>query len=129
MKYLRASVQMSSLNQSHYLCQLSFKESVRLTYIVMVLIKETREGWTLLTAVETELNGDSNSTKERGPSLVGSLDSLCSYNRFLPCLGCFSQPSTKYKIPHRTLFTILVPIAQTGPAAVLGRLSLCLWFQ
>jgi hypothetical protein len=32
--------------------------------------RETREGWPLLT-VETELNGDSKSTKERGPSLVG----------------------------------------------------------
>jgi hypothetical protein len=74
----------------------------------MVLIKETREGWPMLT-VGTEVNGDSKSTNERGPSLVGSLDSLCSYNRFLPCHGCFSQPSTKYKIPHRTLFTLLVP--------------------
>jgi hypothetical protein len=30
---------------------------------------ETREGWPLLT-VETEVNGDSKSTNERGPSLV-----------------------------------------------------------
>jgi hypothetical protein len=33
-------------------------------------IRETREGWPLLT-VETEVNGDSKSTKESGPSLVG----------------------------------------------------------
>ncbi len=32
--------------------------------------RETREGWPLLT-VETEVNGDSKSTDERGPSLVG----------------------------------------------------------
>jgi hypothetical protein len=36
--------------------------------------KATREGWPLLT-VETEENGDSKSTNERGPSLVGSLGS------------------------------------------------------
>jgi hypothetical protein len=32
---------------------------------------ETREEWPLLT-LETEMNGDSKSTNERGPSLVGS---------------------------------------------------------
>jgi hypothetical protein len=31
---------------------------------------EARKGWPLLT-VETEINGDSKSTNERGPSLVG----------------------------------------------------------
>jgi len=35
-------------------------------------IRETREGWPLLT-VETEVNGDSESTNERGPSLVDPL--------------------------------------------------------
>ena len=34
--------------------------------------RETREGWPLLT-VETQVNGDSKRTNERGPSLVGSL--------------------------------------------------------
>jgi hypothetical protein len=34
--------------------------------------KETRKGWPLLT-VETEAKGDSRSTYERVPSLVGSL--------------------------------------------------------
>jgi hypothetical protein len=48
--------------------------------------RETREGWALLT-VETEANGDSKSTNERGPSR--------RYKRFLSCLGCFSRPSTK----------------------------------
>jgi hypothetical protein len=36
----------------------------------MVPIRETREGWPLLT-VETEVNRDSKSANERGPSLVG----------------------------------------------------------
>jgi hypothetical protein len=53
-----------------------------------------RVGWPLLT-VETETNGDSKSTYERGPSLVGSLGSLCRYKRFMSCLGCSGQPSTK----------------------------------
>jgi hypothetical protein len=45
------------------------------------------------------------------------------------CLGCSSQPSTKYII-FRTahFFTLLVPNAQqAGQSVVLGRLSLCLW--
>ncbi len=33
-------------------------------------------GWPLLT-VETEMNGDSKSTNERGPSLIGSLGLSC----------------------------------------------------
>ncbi len=33
-------------------------------------VKEPREGWPLL-IVETEVNGDSKSTNERGSSLVG----------------------------------------------------------
>ncbi len=36
--------------------------------------RNTRQGWPLLT-VETEANGDSGSTYERGPSLVGSMGS------------------------------------------------------
>jgi hypothetical protein len=34
------------------------------------------------------VNGDSKNTNETGPSLVGSLDSSCLYNRLLSCLGC-----------------------------------------
>ncbi len=54
---------------------------------------ETREGWgwPLLT-VETEVNGDSKSTNERGPSLVGSMGLSCRYNRFLFCIVCSSRP-------------------------------------
>jgi len=35
-----------------------------------------REGWPLLLTAESEANGDSRSTYERGPSLVGLLGSL-----------------------------------------------------
>jgi hypothetical protein len=40
--------------------------------------RETREGWPLLT-VENEANGDSKSTNDRGPFLVGSLALGCQY--------------------------------------------------
>ncbi len=46
------------------------------------LIRETREGWPLLT-FETELNGDSKSTNERGPSLVGWFIGLVTEYIFL----------------------------------------------
>ncbi len=36
---------------------------------IKIVIRETGEGWLLLT-VETEVNGDSKSTNERGPFLV-----------------------------------------------------------
>jgi hypothetical protein len=61
--------------------------------------RETRLGWPLLT-VKTEANGDSWSTYERGPSLVGSLGS-----KFLSCLGCSRRPSKKYFFPQP--YTIL----------------------
>jgi hypothetical protein len=38
------------------------------------MTRETREGWPVLT-VETEANGDSKSTYEKGSSLVGSFGS------------------------------------------------------
>jgi hypothetical protein len=44
--------------------------------------RDYREGWPLLT-VETEVNGDSKRTNERGPSLVGSLGLSCRYKRFV----------------------------------------------
>ncbi len=42
--------------------------------------------WPLLT-VETEVNGDSKSTYEKGPSLVGSFGLSCRYKRFFFNLG------------------------------------------
>ncbi len=57
--------------------------------------RKTGEGWPLLT-IETEVNGDSKRTNERGPFLVGSLGLSCRCNRLLSCLGCSSRPSSKY---------------------------------
>jgi hypothetical protein len=75
------------------------------------------EGWLLLN-VENEASGDSWSTNERGPSLIGSLGSSCWYNRFLSCFGCSSQPSTKCNFPHRTLFHFISPLRPaTWPVA------------
>jgi hypothetical protein len=54
------------------------------------LTKETRDGWAMPT-VKTEANGDSRSTYERGPYLVGSLGSLCRNKRCLYFLGCSSR--------------------------------------
>ncbi len=81
-----------------------------------------REGWPLL-AVVTEVNGDSKSTYERGPFLVGSLGLSCWYKRFLFCFGWSSQPSTKMFFLAIHYFNSFVPIAQqAGQAGVLGRL-------
>jgi hypothetical protein len=55
----------------------------------------TREGctrWLLKPLVETEANGDSTRTNERGLSLVGLLGSPCQYKRFLSCLGWTTGP-------------------------------------
>ncbi len=62
--------------------------------------------WPML-PVETEVNGDSKSTNERSPFLVGSLGFSCQYKRFLSCLGCSSRPSRKYYFPHHTLFQLI----------------------
>jgi hypothetical protein len=75
--------------------------------------------------VETEVNGDSRITNERGPSLVGFLGLSCRFKRFLFFLGCSSEPSTKYFFLTIYYFNYFVPITQqVGQAAVLGRLSL-----
>ncbi len=99
-------------------------------------LRETKEGWPLLT-VETEVNGDSKSTNQRGSSLVVSLGLSCQYKRFLHCLGCSSQPNTNifflavqksvhFMCPHRP------GKLGSGQAVVLGRLAcllvhMCLW--
>ncbi len=81
--------------------------------------------------VETGANGDSRSTYERGPSLVGSFGLSWWFQRFLSCLGCSRRPSTKL-FSRRTLFhfTPFVPITQhAGQAIVPCQLSrnMCLW--
>jgi hypothetical protein len=59
--------------------------------------------------VEIEVNGDSRSTNERGPSLVESLGSLCRYKRFLSCFGCCGRPSTKKFFRKVHYFISFVP--------------------
>jgi hypothetical protein len=86
--------------------------------------RETREGWPLLT-VETERNGDSRSTNERSPSLVGSLDSLCRYKRFLSWLLLSAQYKKIIFLFAVHYFTSFVPIAQQAEQIVVpGHLSL-----
>ncbi len=79
------------------------------TYFRLTATVATREGWPLL-IVETEANGDLWSTNERGPSLVGSLGSLCRYKIFLSYPGCFSQPKIFFFFTAHYL-TFCVPIA------------------
>ncbi len=85
------------------------------------LTRETRKGWPLLT-VETDANGNSRSTNERGPSLVGPLGFSCRYKSFLFCHSYSTRPSTTFSFPYLTLFISFVPIARQ--AVVPGHLSL-----
>jgi hypothetical protein len=69
------------------------------------------------------LNGNSKSTNERGPSLVGSLGSSCRYKR----LGCSVSPVQIIYFLTVHYFDLCVPIPiaqQPGHAVVQGRLSL-----
>jgi hypothetical protein len=71
-----------------------------------VLETEVQRGVPLLN-VETEVNWDSQSTNERGPSLFGSLGLSCRYkrNRLLSRLGYSSRPSTRYFFPQLDNFS------------------------
>ncbi len=76
------------------------------------------KGSKLLT-VETEENGDSKGTNERGPSLVGCTRDFCS------TLAALVGPVQNIYFLNVSFFSSLVPIAQqAGQADVLGRLSL-----
>ncbi len=84
--------------------------------------------------VETEANGDSWRTYERGqrgrgPSLFGSLGSSCRYNRFLSCLGCSSQPSATYYFPHRTLFHFIGHLGRQSCWVACLCVSSYIWYQ
>ncbi len=95
-----------------------------------VYFRETREGWCALLIVETEANGDSKSSNERGPSMVGSLGSSCLYKRFCPALAALVGPVENIFFGTLHYFNSFVPIAQhAGQAVVQSRLSLnvCLW--
>ncbi len=88
----------------------------------------TREGWALMT-VETGVYGDSKTTNERGPCLVGSWGLSCQYKKSLSCLGCSSRPVQNMFFLTVHYINTFVPIAQpAGQAVVLGRqsLSMCL---
>jgi hypothetical protein len=79
-----------------------------------------------------DLNRDSKSTNDRGPSLVGSLGLSCRCKRFLFYLSCSSQSSIKYFSHTVHYFNSLVPHRQeAGQSAMLGHLSLgmCLWLD
>ncbi len=43
--------------------------------------------WPLLT-METAVNGDSKSTNERGPSMVGPFELVVPVQKISVCLGC-----------------------------------------
>jgi hypothetical protein len=75
------------------------------------------KGSKLLT-VETEVNGDSKRTNERGPSLVGCKRDFCS------TLAVLVGPVQNIYFLNVHFFSSFVPIAQqAGQADVLGRLS------
>ncbi len=57
-----------------------------------------------LLTVETEVNGDSMSTNERGPSLVGSLGYPASTRDFCLALAALVGRAENIFFPHRTLF-------------------------
>ncbi len=59
--------------------------------------------------VETELNGDSKSTNERGPSLVGSWACRASTGDFCPSLASLVGTVQNIFFPRRTLFKFICP--------------------
>ncbi len=81
--------------------------------------------------VETEVNGDSKSTNQRGPSLVGSLGPSCHYAIIRDFYPAFASLVSSVQNIFCSPFTIsiyvspLAPIAQqAGRAVVQDRLSL-----
>jgi hypothetical protein len=91
--------------------------------------RETREGWWSLLTLEPEVNGDSWSTYEKG-SFLGWLRwaRRDGTRDFCSALAALVSPVQNTITTHLfTKFTV-VPIAQQpGQAAVLGRLSLCVY--
>ena len=84
---------------------------------------------TLLT-VETEVNGDSRSTNERGPSLVLRCVRCTGTRDVCPALVAVVGPVRNMYFLTVQHFSSFVPFSrQAGQAVVLGHLSLnvCLW--
>ncbi len=67
----------------------------------MTVTRETTEGWPLPT-VETEVNGDSKSTNERGPFLVGSLGCRAGTRDFCHSVAAPVGPVQNI-FPYRTV--------------------------
>jgi hypothetical protein len=102
-------------------------------YTICSIKVKTREGWPLLT-VETEVNRNSKSTNERGPSLVVRWACRAGARDFYPALTTLVSPVQNicfltinyislYVCPHRP--------TTRGQAVVQGRLPLnaCLRIQ
>ncbi len=70
--------------------------------------REIREGWPLLT-VETAVNGDSRSTNEKGPFLVGSLGLLADTREF--CFALAALVVQNIFFLTALYFSSYVPIA------------------
>jgi hypothetical protein len=86
---------------------------------------EDREGWFLL-SVETEMNGRSKSTNEKGLSWLFRWTRRTGTRDFYPALSALVSPVHNI-FSSRTLFqfTVCVSIAQqSGQEVVHGRLSL-----
>ncbi len=81
-----------------------------------VLLRETREGLPLLT-VETEVNGDSKKTNDRGPHRMACWTCRAGTIDFSPALAALVSP----------VQNIFSTRPQPGQADALGRLSLCFW--
>ncbi len=70
-------------------------------------IRETSEGWPLLTEVKTEVNGDLKSANKRNSFLVGSWGCQAGTRCLFLWLSCSSRPNTNIFFPHGTLFQFL----------------------
>ncbi len=57
------------------------------------MARETREGWPLV-AISTEVNGNSRSSYERGPSLIGSWACSAGTGDFCPALAALFCPGS-----------------------------------
>jgi hypothetical protein len=76
--------------------------------------------------VETEVNGDSKSTYEKGPTLVGFLELVMLVQEILFSLDFSNRPSTSFffSSPY-SISPLRTPLSQQAvQAAVLSRLSL-----
>ncbi len=97
--------------------------------MIMMTGRETREGWLLLT-LETEVSGNSKSTKERGFPLLVHWACHAGTKDFCFVLATLVGPAENIFFLTVYYFYSFVPSPlQARQAAVLGRLSvsMCLW--